>query len=95
MFVDMNKYQNGKIYKIVDVGYNKCYIGSTTETVSQRMARHRNCYKACKSCKKARQLALTCLKNTEWKIVKLNLLNVVIATRKKNAKKRGRIHQEH
>ena len=41
----MNKYQKGKIYKIVDVGYNKCYIGSTCEELSQRMARHRNQYK--------------------------------------------------
>ena len=40
----MNKYQNGKIYKIVDVGYSKCYIGSTCESLSQRMARHRNKY---------------------------------------------------
>ena len=54
MFRDMNKYQNGKICKIVDVGYSKCYIGSTTETLSQRMARHRNCYKACKSGKKGK-----------------------------------------
>jgi hypothetical protein len=22
-----NKYQNGKIYKVTDVGYNKCYHG--------------------------------------------------------------------
>ena len=36
-----NKYQNGKIYKIVDIGYNNCYIGSTCESLSQRMARHR------------------------------------------------------
>ena len=42
----MNKYQNGKIYKIVDVGYNKCYIGSTCESLSQRMARQRVCYKS-------------------------------------------------
>ena len=40
-----NKYQNGKIYKIVDIGYNKWYIGSTCESLSQRMARHRNNYK--------------------------------------------------
>ena len=40
----MNRYENGKIYKIVDVGYNKCYIGSTCESLSQRMARHRACY---------------------------------------------------
>ena len=40
----MSKYQNGRIYKTVDVGYNKCYIGSTCEELSQRMARHRNQY---------------------------------------------------
>ena len=40
----MNRYENGKIYKIVDVGYNKCYIGSTCEKLSQRMARHKACY---------------------------------------------------
>ena len=40
-----NKYQNGKIYQITDIGYNKCYIGSTCEELSQRMARHRQKYK--------------------------------------------------
>ena len=40
-----NKYQNGKIYKIVDIGYNKCYIGSTCESLNMRMARHRYKYK--------------------------------------------------
>ena len=40
-----NKYQNGKIYKIVDIGYNKCYIGSTCEKLSMRMARHRADFK--------------------------------------------------
>ena len=34
-----------EIYKITDIGYNKCYIGSTTEELSQRMARHRQNYK--------------------------------------------------
>ena len=41
-----NKYQYGKIYQITDIGYNKCYIGSTTEKLSQRMARHRINYKS-------------------------------------------------
>ena len=40
-----NKFQNAKIYKIVDIGYNKCYIGSTTEELSMRMARHRANFK--------------------------------------------------
>ena len=41
----MNRYQNGKIYQVVDVGYNKCYIGSTCESLSKRMDRHRRTYK--------------------------------------------------
>ena len=41
-----NKFQNAKIYKITDNGYNKCYIGSTCEELSQRMARHRIRYKS-------------------------------------------------
>ena len=40
----MNRYENGKFYKITDVGYNKCYVGSTCESLSQRLARHRACY---------------------------------------------------
>ena len=40
-----NKYQNAKVYKIVDKGFNKCYIGSTVETLSHRMAKHRFDYK--------------------------------------------------
>jgi len=40
-----NKYQHGKIYQITDIGYNKCYIGSTTEGLSLRMTRHRAGYK--------------------------------------------------
>ena len=40
-----NKYQKGTIYKITDIGYNKCYIGSTCEKLCHRMARHRQKYK--------------------------------------------------
>ena len=47
-----NKYQNGKIYKITDIGYNKCYIGSTCEELSMRMARHRGYYKYFLKCGK-------------------------------------------
>ena len=41
----MGKYQNGKIYKIADCNFTKCYIGSTCESLSQRMARHRRHYR--------------------------------------------------
>ena len=40
-----NKYHNSKIYQITDIAYTKCYIGSTTESLSLRMARHRHHYK--------------------------------------------------
>jgi hypothetical protein len=43
--MESNRYQNGKIYKIVDNGYNKCYIGSTIEALSSRMAKHRSGYR--------------------------------------------------
>lgn len=41
----MIRYENGQIYKIVDAGFNMCYIGSTTEPLSKRMERHRKYYK--------------------------------------------------
>ena len=34
-----------KFIKLVDVGFDKCYYGSTTEPLSKRMERHRRCYK--------------------------------------------------
>ena len=40
-----NKYQRGKIYKIWDNGYNKCYIGSTCEDLNRRMAGHKRVYR--------------------------------------------------
>ena len=42
----MNKYNNGKIYKIIDNTNDNIYIGSTTEPIlSRRMAQHKSQYK--------------------------------------------------
>ena len=41
----MPNYQNGKIYKITGGGLT--YIGSTTQSLSKRLAEHRNDYKTC------------------------------------------------
>ena len=42
----MVNYQNGKIYKIENLGGNMCYIGSTTKDyLSKRMVQHRSLYK--------------------------------------------------
>lgn len=43
--VNTNKYETAKIYKLVDIGYTKCYIGSTIEPLSRRMTHHRSSYK--------------------------------------------------
>ena len=40
-----NKYRAGKIYKITDMAYTECYIGSTTQPLCKRMAWHRRDYK--------------------------------------------------
>jgi len=39
--MEENKYQRGKIYKIVDNGYNMVYYGSTIKLLCQRMGCHR------------------------------------------------------
>jgi hypothetical protein len=41
----MPDYQNGRIYKIIDLETNECYIGSTTLALSQRLAQHVSTYK--------------------------------------------------
>ena len=49
METNKNKYDNGKIYKIVDIGYNKCYYGSTVQNLSMRMGDHRKKYRCYKT----------------------------------------------
>ena len=49
-----NKYQNGKIYKITDVGYSECYIGSTVQPLASRMSSHRSNYEDYRNGKYAR-----------------------------------------
>jgi hypothetical protein len=38
----MNKYQDGKIYRII--GGDKVYVGSTTHTINERYSKHKSCY---------------------------------------------------
>jgi len=44
-----NKYDNGKIYKIVDFTNGNIYIGSTVQTLTERLAQHKR-DKRCSSC---------------------------------------------
>jgi hypothetical protein len=41
----MNKFQNAKIYKIIDNTSDLIYIGSTCKTLNQRLKKHEYDYK--------------------------------------------------
>ena len=40
IFEKINKYNQDKIYKVIDIGYTRCCIGSTCESLCQRVAKH-------------------------------------------------------
>jgi DNA repair exonuclease SbcCD ATPase subunit len=42
---EINKYQTGKVYKILNTLNNEVYVGSTYQKLSQRMTKHRNSVK--------------------------------------------------
>ena len=44
-----NKYQHGKIYKVVDSGYSDIYVGSTVQNLYARMGGHRSDYRKWKN----------------------------------------------
>ena len=44
-----NKYQRGKIYKLVSSQTDKIYIGSTIQTLKQRKSEHKYKYNPCRS----------------------------------------------
>ena len=50
------KYSKAKIYKIVDVGYNKCYYGSTITTLNKRFYHHKRDYKQSKKSSNSYQI---------------------------------------
>ena len=45
----MPDYSKGKIYKIIDINNTKCYIGSTTQSLNERMSNHKRKYKSYKN----------------------------------------------
>jgi hypothetical protein len=46
---DINKFENGKIYKIVSDLTDKIYIGSTILTLNERLSKHKNKFNSTKS----------------------------------------------
>lgn len=41
----MNKYESGKIYRLISAETNEQYIGSTIRTLNERLSYHKNDYK--------------------------------------------------
>jgi predicted GIY-YIG superfamily endonuclease len=65
----MNKYNSGKIYKIVDNTSDMIYVGSTCKSLEQRLNRHEHQFKSFMAGKKVSKLS-SCqiLKNGDYKI---------------------------
>ena len=90
-----NQYvQNGQIYKRVSPDNSTCYVGSTTEGLSQRIARHRQEYNKHSDGRNATQGKhglSTCLMHFERNIVKLNGLKIALVIASRNLKQESDI----
>ena len=73
---------HGNIYKIVVVGYNLCYLGSTCEKLSKIMERHRADYKIYVDGKK--HFTTSYQYQMIWKNVKVNWLRITLVLVAKN-----------
>ncbi len=69
----MNKFQNAKIYKIVDNSSNLIYIGSTCKTLNSRLKQHERSYKSFKSGKSKFTTSFKILENNNFKIELIKL----------------------
>lgn len=70
----MNKFQNGKIYKIIDNVSNMLYIGSTYKTLKQRMKQHEYNIKKYKNGKYNYCSVFKVLENNNYNIELVKLL---------------------
>jgi len=78
------KYENGKIYKIITNDPNEpCYVGSTTKIyLSQRMAKHVQCYKSWKNGKTGKLMSFEMFDNFGIQNCKIILLESITAKSK-------------
>ena len=59
----MPDYSKGKIYKILDSIDDEIYVGSTTETLGARMAKHRASRKSRSHCQLYKHMNELCVEN--------------------------------
>ena len=69
----MNKFDNAKIYKIMDNVSNAIYVGSTCKTLEQRLKQHKNNYKGFKAGKSHFVTVFKILENGDYKIELIKL----------------------
>ena len=65
----MPDYQNGKIYKIIDNTNNNIYIGSTCQTLSQRLSKHKTNYKLWEDGRNRKCTSFDILCNDDYEII--------------------------
>ena len=93
----MNKFQNAKIYKIVDNTSDLIYIGSTYKTLNSRLKKHEYNFKSFKAGKCSFITSFKILENNDYKIELLKLfpcqnkqeLNIAEGIEIKQAKTNG------
>jgi len=66
-----NKYQQGKIYKIIDKTNNNIYIGSTIKTLNKRLIEHKTEYKKSINKKQSNTTSFEIIKNNNYEILLL------------------------
>ena len=69
----MNKFNNGKIYKIIDNTSNMIYIGSTCKTLNQRLKQHEYNFRCFKLSKTNFVTVFKILENNNYKIELIKL----------------------
>ena len=71
----MPDYSNSKIYKIIDNTNGNMYVGSTTQSLAQRLAGHVRCYKGFLQGTQQFTSSFDIIKNSNYDIVLLEEIN--------------------
>ena len=89
--MNTNIYKNCRIYKIVDVGYNEQYFGSTVVELSTRMARHRSKYRQYQKGENHSYTSFTLFDKYGLENCKIELVEMYPGDSKDELRKKGRL----
>jgi hypothetical protein len=88
---EINKFKNGKIYKIACNTTGKCYYGSTVKSLEQRLRKHESDYERYKQGKANYITSYEVIKQYDYEIV---LMEECICNSKEELRKRERYYIE-